>query len=107
MRIRAEQVVDGIPVNPVLPKRFDGTPNEARPASHLRWWGVPYVRIYPCPSAEGSEHLAKWLEAWPSGTRFDTYCLDGGAWDRPTAWGKFGTLEEAIACAKTGPAWRR
>ena len=106
MKIRAEKVVDGIPVNPMLPKRFDGTPNEARPASHLRWWGVPYVRIYPCPHAEGSEYLERWLEAWPSGTRFDTYCLDGGAWDRPTAWGKFGTLEEAIQCAKDGPVWR-
>jgi len=65
------------------------------------------VRIYPCPYEEGSEYLARWLEAWPSGNRFDTYCLDGGAWDRPTAWGKFGTLEEAIQCAKDGPVWRR
>ena len=54
----------------------------------------------PFEAARGSGRAAKWLEAWPTGNRFDTYCLDGGAWDRPTAWGKFGTLEEAIQCAK-------
>ena len=105
--MKADRVIDGIPVNPVLPKRFDGTPNEARPASHLQWWGVPYVRIYPCPYEAGSEYLARWLVAWPTGIRYDTYCLDGGAWDRPTAWGKFGTLAEAVRCAQEGPVWRR
>jgi hypothetical protein len=103
--MRAERSIDGIPVNPVLPKQFYGTDNQKRRNSP--WWFVLYVRIYPCPYEEGSEYLAKWLEAWPSGNRFDTYCLDGGAWDRPTTWGKFGTLEEAIACAKIGPTWRR
>lgn len=102
--MKAEQVIEGIPVNPVLPKRFYGTDNRKRPNSP--WWHVPYVRITSCPFEEGSEHLAKWLEAWPSGNRFDVYCLDGGAWDRPTAWGKFGTLEEAVRCARVGPAWR-
>jgi hypothetical protein len=92
--MKAEQVIDGIPVNPVLPVAFYDTPIEARPASQDAWWDRPYVITVP------NEH-------WPQGVRFDTYCLDGGAWDRPTAWGKFGTLEEAIACAKTGPAWRR
>ena len=68
---------------------------------------VPYVRICPCPYEAGSEYLARWLEAWPTGIRYDTYCLDGGAWDRPTAWGKFGTLAEAVRCAQEGPVWRR
>jgi hypothetical protein len=94
MKVRAEQVVEGIPVNPVLPKRFWDMANEARPAGHLRWWGVPFIRT------EANEH-------WPGGIRYDTYCLDGGAWDRPTAWGKFGTLAEAVRCAQEGPVWRR
>ena len=34
-------------------------------------------------------------EHWPEGKRYDVYCLNGGAWDRPTAKGKYGTLEEA------------
>ena len=86
------KTVEGIPVNPVLPRRFDSTPNDKRPASHMAWWGVPFVRVV--------KH-----DAWPGGLRFDTYCLDGGAWDRPTGWGKFGTMAEAIRCAQGGPEW--
>jgi len=92
--MRAEQVIDGIPVNPVLPKRFWDTDNQRRPRSHEAWWDRPFV-------------VTAVNAMWPQGLRFDTYCLDGGAWDRPTGWGKFGTLEEAIACAKAGPAWRQ
>ena len=101
--MKAEQIIDGIPVNPVLPKHFFNTDNAKRPNSP--WWNVPFVKVYPCPWASDSEHLAGWLEAWPSGTRYDVYCLDGGAWDRPTSWGKFATLEEAIQCAQEGPEW--
>ena len=86
-------LIDGIPVNPVLPEGFWDRDNARRPAGHARWRNRPFV-------------LTVLNDAWPGGFRFDTYCLDGGAWDRPTAWGKFGTLEEAIACAKHGPAWR-
>jgi hypothetical protein len=85
--MKARMVIDGIPVDPVLPKGFYSTPNERRPASHRRWWYQPFVKT--CLN-----------EAWPSGIRFDVYCLDGGAWDRPTARGWFGTLEEAIHCAR-------
>lgn len=43
---------------------------------------------------------AQWMEAWPSGIRYDVRCLDGGAWDRSTSWGMFATLEEALACIR-------
>ena len=98
-----------VPINPKLPKKFHGTPNEARPPSHMRWWGVPYIETFswkqnrtPNDSAQDRE---KWYEAWPSGTRFDVRCLDGGAWDRPTWWGSFATLSEAIRCASTCPVY--
>ncbi|BDU74893.1 hypothetical protein [Mesoterricola silvestris] len=94
MKLRAEKIIDGIPINPVLPKRFWDTDNQRRPASHHPWWFLPFVITGP-------------NEAWAGGVRFDTWCLDGGAWDRPTCWGKFGTLEEAVQCAQEGPAWRR
>lgn len=60
---------------------------------------------YPLPSREQWEHdkeqqRLRWFEAWPSGTRYDVRCLDGGAWDRSTGLGMFPTLEQAIACAK-------
>ena len=121
--ILAEDIVDGVPVNPKLPRRFDNTPNDARPASHDKFWGRPYIEtetIEQCDAqyetrtdewaAEGrrmwyEERRAKWLEAWPSGTRYDVRCLDGGSWDRSSSWGMFATLAEAVACAQTGPSW--
>ena len=41
-----------------------------------------------------------WYSHWPTGIRYDVYILDGGAWDRPTAKGKVGSLEEALEIAK-------
>jgi hypothetical protein len=105
-----------IPVNPKLPKNFDNTANQARPQSHQRWWYRPFIETYtweqmcgPIGRIWGSnaeERRAKWLHHWPTGTRYDVRCLDGGAWDRSTWWGSFATLEEAIACAQRGPSWR-
>ena len=60
------------------------------------WWNVPCVLVVPCPFQDQEEGFATWWKAWPSGLRHDTYCLDGGANNRPTAWGKFATLAEAI-----------
>jgi hypothetical protein len=48
-----------------------------------------------------------WFKAFPTGTAYRVHCLDGGAWDRPTNWGAFGTLEEAKQCCWTGPSWRK
>jgi hypothetical protein len=80
------RMVDGIPVDPALPEGFFATPNDKRPASHQAFWNQPFVLVVP--------HAG-----WEGGFRYDTWCLDGGAWDRPTSWGKFGTLDEAIRCA--------
>lgn len=99
-----------VPINPKLPRRFDDTPNGARPASHARWWYRPFILTctweqMAWPTATEADR-AKWHEAWPSGTRYDVRCLDGGAWDRSTCWGMFAMLEEALACAGAGPQWR-
>ena len=94
------------PVNPPLPEGFDSTPNDERP----KWqrdilWGRPYIEII---DFSGNPKYEKdWLEAWPDGKRFDVRCLDGGAWDRPTAWGMFKTLNEAYECCRIGPTWRQ
>ena len=116
----AEKFADGVPINPVLPRRFDATPNDERPKSHQKWWHVPYVvtetvetfdEFYGKRTDEHAEagrkqweiSRARWMKAYPTGTRFEVRCLDGGAWDRSTSWGMFATLEEAIDCAKNGP----
>ncbi len=80
---------DGVLVDPDLPDRFDSTSNECRPASHQKFWHRPYI-----VSQEGE---------YPG---YVVRCLDGGAWDRSTNWGKFDTLEEAVSQAKAGSPYR-
>jgi len=125
LTFEAEDCVDGMPINPVLPEDFDQTPNGERPPSHEGWWDVPYVETLSVATWEKhfasldggraekallawkEEGLAKWLEGWPSGIRYDVRCLDGGAWDRSTSWGSFATLEQALICAKGDAPWGR
>ena len=83
------QVIDGIHINPKLPKGFFDKDNEKRPKSHMAWWDVPFIQTY--------EHAG-----WPEGVRYDVYVLDGGAWDRPTHRGWFGSLNAALAFVKEG-----
>lgn len=117
----------GVPFNPRLPKNFDRTPNEARPASHARWWHVPFIRtetvedmdaFYASRTDEHAEagrklweeSRSRWMDAWPSGIRYEVRCLDGGAWDRATSWGMFKTLKDALERAgavERFEAWRR
>lgn len=118
-RFTAEACIDGVLINPSQPKMFYNTPNEDRPASQAKWWNLPFVVTLTIESldatyanrtdeyAEAARSMwstgrIKWLDAWPNGTRYDIWCLDGGAWDRPTSWGGFATIEEAVACAKRG-----
>jgi len=78
-----EKLVEGVLVDPVLPEGFWSTPLGKRPASHLAYWERPFVLTV----------------ASLTPPRFDVFCLDGGAWERPTCWGRFRTLEEALRCA--------
>lgn len=116
---------DGVLIDPELPEDFDNTPNEERSPAHMRWWGIPYIRTQSVESLDAHYAAAtgvhadtarghwattgrsQWLEAWPSGTRYEVRCLDGGAWDRSTSWGMFGSLDEAVRCAKGGRPWGR
>jgi predicted RNA-binding Zn-ribbon protein involved in translation (DUF1610 family) len=126
-------LVDGVPVNPVLPPHFDQCDNSERPDSHREWFDRPYIITDDSPresydavlrrmagyikagtfepgtraewnAKQDAEHTG-WLKHFPSGVRYDVRCLDGGAWDRPTGWGMVGTLEKAIHIAKNGPSW--
>lgn len=121
----AEAVEDGVLINPSLPDGFDCTDNEERsPEERARWWMRPFILVESwadqerlvrsrherlmltgkadlCPAdLEGhiEDMRANWFAAWPDGKRYDVCCLDGGAWDRPTSWGMFATLEAALAC---------
>lgn len=123
---------DGIPVDPDLPEGFDETPNEERPESHDQWWDRPFIvtdRWQPETWEQYRDRLAsygyepdhtpeawdqwqaereqRWFQSFPSGVCYHVRCLDGGAWDRSTWWGSFGSLEEARDCAHNGPRRRQ
>ena len=120
----AKGCVDGILINPKLPQKFDSTSNDFRPASHQKFWHSPYITTFSMADWEeffrgatdeyandrraewDREGRQNWLRAWPSGIRYEVRCLDGGAWDRSTSWGMFATIEEALECTRSGPAWR-
>ncbi|HWH84022.1 MAG TPA: hypothetical protein VNU71_17470, partial [Burkholderiaceae bacterium] len=51
-----------VPIDPKLPRNFDNTPNEDRPASHQRWWNRPFIVT----------ETIEQLEAWAAG-RTDEY----------------------------------
>lgn len=89
----AADLVDGIPIDPVLPPDFDDTPNERRPKSHQKWWRQPYIM-----TMRGTAE-----RRGAGATGVTVRCLDGGAWDRSTWWGNFDTIAEAVAFAKAKP----
>lgn len=112
----ARQLVDGVLLDPKLPPGFDNTPNDQR-SGHEKYWNMPFIvtesvsnleayyaeRTDEYAEAGGKQWnvsgRASWMAAWPSGTRYEVRCLDGGAWDRSTSRGMFPTLKEAVACA--------
>ncbi|WP_370602028.1 hypothetical protein [Pseudomonas nitroreducens] len=128
-------VGDRFPFNPVLRDWFDQTPNDKRELLELEhWWDLPFIETETWEDRESHfrEHQARlraegfdgalttdqveaevpvrqadWFKAWPSGTRYEVRCLDGGAWDRSTSWGMVASLEEAVGMCEAGPVWRR
>lgn len=81
---------DRLVIDPVLPRRFDDTPNERRSKKHLDlWWDRPFALTRP------------------DGTLL-VRCLDGGAWDRSTNYGVAANEEEALQLATQRLAeWKR
>jgi hypothetical protein len=120
-------------INPKIPKHFFDRANDERSNRELnKFWQVPIILTeeysendtwadYQKRTAGNTaDYVAKtedefnnqvqeskesWFKHFPTGTAYRVYCLDGGAWDRPTEWGSFGTLEEAKECCMTGPRW--
>lgn len=123
-----EKVGQGYPLNPVLRDNFWNTPNDHRePMEREDWWDLPYIESSSWQESElhtrealkrggklTTADIESQIEAEkasffafaPSGTKYMVFCLDGGAWDRPSMWGTFPTLEQAIECCSNGPAWR-
>lgn len=124
-----KNVIDGIPIDPLLRDDFDFTDNEERPKLEISdWWGKPFIRTDTWDVGEETyeEYFARsrepigfdpetleewtarvqkqkesWFESFPSGTRYMVRCLDGGAWDRSTNKGSYPSIKEALVVAKS------
>lgn len=123
-----QNLVQGVPINPCLREHFDSTPNELRECQETDdWWGTPFIVTADINNAVESyesyrsrlssfkgmeiededifnarmENTKKqFLESYPTGTSYTVRCLTGGAWDRSSWQGDFGSLDEAIDFAK-------
>jgi len=83
--------------------------------------GAPLLLVECCAEQTEEEALDEWLSLTQvlspeftgapylerDGSEFRVSCFDGGCLDRPTLWGKFSSLEDALDCLKHGPIWRR
>ena len=71
---------EGILLNPALPDDFFNTPNGERTAEEIsEWWDIPIILT----------------EKNHDSVRYDVWCLDGGAWDRPTLHGQSDSIAGA------------
>ncbi|MDU8545716.1 MULTISPECIES: hypothetical protein [Pseudomonas] len=130
-----ESVGNGYPFNPILRADFGNTANEYREPQEIEdWEGLPYIESMSWAQREQhdrntqdrhraeknefvisdseleaklAERKASFYEKYPEGIQYFVSCLDGGAWDRPTNWGCFATLDQALECCELGPDWRR
>jgi len=117
-----KNIVEGIAINPELPKEFFSTDNNDRENIELEnWWRRAFIRTQEFFNVGYEQYVQNsktygdgdiitleefnkdledrresWNKHWKTGTRYDIYILDGGARDRPTSKGKVGSLDEAI-----------
>lgn len=94
MRKEPEYSPEDILINPALPEDFFNTPNgERSPQEISEWWDIPIILT----------------EKNDNGVRYDVWCLDGSAWDRPTLHGQCDTLagadKIAVAILEQQPAY--
>lgn len=83
MTVDADDCVDGVLIDPENAPDSN-TPNENRPVAELMaWWRRPYITT---PQTDAGHYAV--------------YCLDGGAWDRPTMIGHSPDFAEAVEIAK-------
>lgn len=75
---QAQDYVKGIFINPVLPENFWTEPLDNRTEEHMQHWkGLPFIIT-------------------DDNNFYKVYCLDGGAWDRPSLKGGFDSQAKAI-----------
>lgn len=82
----AENCLDGILISPQLPQGFNVIDISKRESLEIdMWMNRFYIEV------QGHEN-------YPS--KYSLWCLDSGAWDRPTNYGNYDDLDLAIIAAK-------
>jgi len=85
--------VEEILVDPETPVWFWSSPGKNRSGDNQVWLGRAFILTTANPH-------------FPTGVRYDVYCLEDVSATHPVVWGMFGTIEEALQRAKEGPPWR-
>ena len=76
-----QHIIDGIAYNPKLSNDFYCIPNQDRDVEELNnWWDVSYIVSH----------------TYNNQVSYILYCLDGGAWDRPTRKGDYNDFQDAL-----------
>lgn len=70
------EMIDGFYINPTDAPAWDVSHTKRAEAEIEKWWGQPYIKT--------------------ENGRFQVWCLDGGASDRPTFVGSAKSLDEAV-----------
>lgn len=120
LEFTAASIIGGVLIEPQLPDGFWSTTRRLRPLSHADWLYRPFVITVTVEALdtrfdrqilfgdeaavkEGQLWMAvnrqKWLSEWPGGVCYEVYCLDKNAIKKPSLWGKFKTLSDAVNCA--------
>ena len=82
---QADDFIDGILINPILPDNFwTATVGTRSSEDASKWFGKPFIKDF--------ENI------------YAVYCLDGRCYDRPSVQGYFTTLDKAIKCCLGGAA---
>lgn len=100
----AEDCIDSILLNPLLPDSFDNTPHRNRPVEQVdAWRHRPFVVTHtytewPVLLDEKDEQYRRsvWFRRWPTGIRYSVRCLDFRSEGRSTIIGHYKTLDIAI-----------
>ena len=78
LEYQADNSIDNILINPILPDDFNITPLHARAEEHMKhWYQMPFVQLQ-------------------DNGFYEVLCLDTDSWDRPSIKGSFDTLDQAI-----------
>lgn len=126
-RENQKNIIDGIPIDPILRDNFNSIEHRLRDKKELiDWWGKPFIYTIIfneinyfdyCNTSESfledklletieefttriDKEREAWLQSWKNGIRYDVLCLTGQDRDKASLLGSFSTLDKSLSLAK-------